>query len=425
MKFLILFNKIVISSAIAINILIVTAYPQTIRLEEAQQKARTNYPISKEMALLDKTQDISIENLSKGYLPQVSFNGQATYQSDVTKVNIPLPGITITPMDKDQYRVTADVAQTVYDGGLIREQQLITKLNTDVQKQQLEVELYQLRERVNQIYLSILYLDEQIKQVGLITNDLQTGVSKTEALVNNGVILRSNLDVLKAELLKNNQRSIELQSSREGLLQTLGLFTGQQLNPATVLEKPANPSLNAGIRRPELTLFSNRQKVTEQQKSLLRAKNMPRVSLFGQGGYGKPGLNMLNSQFDWFYLAGLRLNWSFGGLYTFKNEKEQLNIEKATIDLQQETFVLNTQTQLSQQSAEIKKQQQLLDTDEEIIALRERITTAAKAQLDNGVITASDYLREVNAADQARQNRITHSLLLLQAQINYQNITGY
>ncbi|HCN83733.1 MAG TPA: transporter [Sphingobacteriaceae bacterium] len=414
---------------IIIPILLICAFAntqaQTLTLQEVQQKARTHYPMSRGKELLDQTEAINIANLSKGYLPQFSLNGQATYQSAVTKVNIPIPGVTVPAMDKDQYKITADISQSLFDGGVIAQQQKISKLSSETQKQQLEVELFQVKERVNQLYLSILYLDEQLKQIDLVTNDLQTGISKTQAQVNNGVAFRSNLDVLNAELLKNKQRTIELQSSREGLLETLGLFTGEQYSSSSILTKPVSAALNQDINRPELTLYGDRQKLAEQQKSLLIAKNMPRLSLFGQGGYGRPGLNMLNSEFDWFYLAGLRVNWAFGGFYTLKNERKQLDLDKSTISLQQETFLLNTKTQLSQQAAEIKKQQQLLITDEEIITLRDRVITAAKAQLENGVITANDYLREVNAADQARQNRAAHQLLLLQAQINYQNLTGY
>ena len=398
---------------------------QTLTLQEAQQKARAHYPMSRGKELLDQTQAINIANLSKGYLPQVSVNAQATYQSAVTKVNIPIPGVTVPAMDKDQYKVTADINQSLYDGGVIANQQKISKLSTETQKQQLEVELFQVRERVNQVYLSILYLDEQLKQVDLVTSDLQTGINKTQAQVNNGVAFRSNLDVLNAELLKNKQRTIELQFSRTGLVETLGFFTGEQYNPLMALAIPGSGPMNEEINRPELILFGDRQRLADQQKSLLDAKNTPRLSLFGQGGYGRPGLNMLSSQFDWFYLAGLRLNWSFGGFYTLKNEKKQLDLDKSTIALQKETFLLNIKTQLSQQAAEIRKQKLLLNTDEEIITLRERIITAAKAQLENGVITANDYLREVNAADQARQNRAAHQLLLLQAQITYKNITGY
>lgn len=416
-------DKIIIPALIICTFQITEA--QTITLPETQQKSRAHYPMGRGKELLDQTEAISIANLSKGYLPQFSVNGQATYQSAVTKVNVPIPGVTIPAMDKDQYKITADVSQSLFDGGVIAQQQKISRLSTEAQKQQLEVELFQVRERVNQVYLSILYLDEQIKQIELVTNDLQTGISKTEAQVKNGVAFRSNLDVLNAELLKNKQRTIELQSTRSGLLETLGLFTGEKYTESTVLAKPASTFVNQDIIRPELTLYADRQKLAEQQKNLINAKNMPRLSLFGQGGYGRPGLNMLSSEFDWFYLAGLRLNWNFGGFYTLKNEKKQLDLDKSTIGLQQETFLLNTKTQLSQQAAEIRKQQLLLNTDEEIIALREKVTTAAKAQLENGVISANDYLREVNAADQARQNRAAHQLLLLQAQINYQNLAGY
>lgn len=420
-------NKLVIILVLLTSLIPATSYCQQTRkitLGEVQQLARSHYPISRRKDLLDQTREINIANLAKGYLPQVSLNGQATYQSDVTKVNISIPGVGIAPLAKDQYKFSADVNQSIFDGGVIRQSQKVSLLNTEVQQKQLEVELYQLRERINQVYLTILYLDEQLKQVELIEKDLQTGITKTRAQVNNGVAFRSNLDVLEAEMLKQEQRVIELQASREGLLQTLSLLTGETLSKATILEKPVTPVLNKEIRRPELSLYQSQTTMLDQQKKLLNAKNLPRLSAFGQGGYGRPGLNMLDSQFDWFYIAGLRLNWSLGGLYLLKNEKRQLALDKNTVALQRETFLLNNQTQLSQLGADIKKQLLLIEADEKIITLREKITGAARAQLENGVITANDYLREVNAMDQARQSRALHELQLLQSQINYQNLTG-
>jgi len=163
---------------IIIPILLICAFAntqaQTLTLQEVQQKARTHYPMSRGKELLDQTEAINIANLSKGYLPQFSLNGQATYQSAVTKVNIPIPGVTVPAMDKDQYKITADISQSLFDGGVIAQQQKISKLSSETQKQQLEVELFQVKERVNQLYLSILYLDEQLKQIDLVTNDLQT-----------------------------------------------------------------------------------------------------------------------------------------------------------------------------------------------------------------------------------------------------------
>lgn len=398
---------------------------QTFTLPQVQDLAKTNYPAVKQKDLVKQTAAISIENLQKGFLPQVNITGQATYQSDVTKVSIPVPGISIEPPNKDQYKLVADVSQLVFDGGLTKEQKALQQLNASVEEQKVEVELYKLKEKVNQIYLSVLYLDEQLKQVQLMKNDIQTGIKRVEAQVQNGTAFRSNLNMLKAELLKAEQRVIELKTSRKGLIDALGLFIGQVLPESTELTKPEAAALIKNeITRPELKLYGEQDKLISQQDKLITAKNLPKASLFAQGGYGRPGLNMLKNDFDFYYIGGVRFNWSLGGLYTKKKEKEQVAVNKKMVEVQKETFLLNTNTQLQQQQAEIDKLQQLVATDNEIINLRKTVTDAAKAQLENGVITANDYLKEVNAEDQARQALITHQVQLLQAQINYQTISG-
>ncbi len=398
---------------------------QKITLTEAYELSQKNYPAVKQKDLVKQTAAISLENLQKGFLPQFSLSGQATYQSDVTKVPFSLPGLTIESPSKDQYKLVADVSQMIYDGGMTKEQKALQQLNATVEDQKVEVELYKLKERINQLYLSILYLDEQLKQVDLVKTDIQIGIKRVEAQVQNGVAFKSNLNMLKAELLKTEQRAIEVKSSKKGLLDALSLFIGRELAAQVQLEKPVSAGIVANeIARPELKLYSEQQKFIGQQEKLITAKNLPRASLFAQGGYGRPGLNMLLNEFDFFYIGGLRLNWSLGGLYTKKKEKEQVTINKKMVEVQKETFLLNTSSQLKQQQAEIDKLQQLLVSDNEIISLRKSVTEAAKAQLENGVITANDFLKEVNAEDQARQTLITHQVQLLQAQINYQTILG-
>lgn len=233
--------------------------------------------------------------------------------------------------------------------------------------------------------------------------------------------------MLKAELLKTGQRSVELMTSRKGLVDALSLFIGQELDPFVRLEQPEQrppAAAENAIARPELKLYSEQQKLIGQQNKLIHARNLPKASLFAQAGYGRPGLNMLKNDFSFYSIGGVRFNWSLGGLYTKKKEKEQVQINQKMVDVQQETFLLNTNSQLRQQQSEIDKLQQLISSDEEIIALRKTVTEAAKAQLENGVITANDFLKEVNAEDQARQALITHRVQLLQAQINYQTISG-
>jgi len=398
---------------------------QQLSLTTAWELAQKNYPAVKQKELVRQTAGISVENLQKGFLPQFSISGQATYQSDVTSVPISVPGFSIEAPNKDQYKLVADVNQLIFDGGLTREQKAVQQLNAKVEDQKVEVELYKVRERINQLFLSILYLDEQLKQVDLVKKDIETGIKKVEAQVQNGVAFKSNLNMLKAELLKAGQRSIEITTSRKGLVAALALFVGQELNDQLILEQPVAPVTVAGqIARPELALYNEQEKLIGQQDKLIHAKNQPRASLFAQAGYGRPGLNMLKNDFAFYSIGGLRFNWSLGGLYTKKKEREQVQISKRVVEVQKETFLLNTNAQLTQQQAEIDKLQQLIRTDDEIIGLRKTVTEAARAQLENGVITANDYLKEVNAEDQSRQSMITHRVQLLQAQINYQTIAG-
>jgi outer membrane protein TolC len=395
-------------------------------LQQAYDLATKNYPVIKQKDLIRQTSDISIENLNKGFLPQVTISGQATYQSDVTKIDVSFPGISFEAPGKDQYKLLTDVSQLIYDGGITKEQKVLQQLNASVEDQRVEVELYKLKERINQIYLSILYLDAQLKQVDLVKADIQTGIKRLEAQVQNGVAFKSNLNMLKAEWLKTDQRLIEVQSSRKGLVDALGLFLGQSLNENVELEKPVSTAVAGAteITRPELKLYSEQVRLIDGQNKLITAKNLPKASLFVQGGYGKPGLNLLKNGFDFYYIGGLRFNWSLGGLYTKKKEKELVEVNKKIVDIQKETFLLTINTELKQQQAEIDKLQRLIISDNEIISLRGSVTDASKAQLENGVITANDYLKEVNAEDQARQALITHQVQLLQAQINYQTISG-
>ena len=395
-------------------------------LSQTYDLAQKNYPVIKQKALVEQTANITIENLQKGFLPQLTVNGQGTYQSDVTGFNISFGGINIQPPDKDQYKVVGDLNQLIYDGGVIRQQKVAAHLNADVQQQRVEVELYQLKDRVNQVYLSILFLDEEIKQASLTKQDILSGIKRVEVQVKNGVALRSGLNQLQAQLLQNDQRTIELKETRKGLIQTLALFLNQSLNEETIVfERPVvNVNADSSISRPELKLYNDQSSLALHQSKLITSKNLPKVSLFAQGGYGKPGLDFLKNESVWFYTGGVRFTWPFGGLYTIKKEKQQTEVNKEMIDVQKETFILNTNTTLKKQWSEIEKYIQIEGRDEEIIDLREQVKKASLAQLENGVITADDYLRMVNEEDHARQSLIIHQIQLLQAQINYLTTLG-
>lgn len=394
-------------------------------LAQAYDLAEKNYPVIKQKDLVKQTENLTLVNLRKGYLPQAIVSGQATYQSDVTGIDISFPGINIQSPAKDQYKILADVNQIVYDGGVIRQQEKTIQLNAEVEDQKVEVELYKLKDRINQIYLGILFLDAQILQTDVKRRDVLGGIRQVDAQVKNGVALKSSLNVLKAQLLQTDQRVIELKGSRKGFIEILGLFLNQPLDETTVLEKPiVDVGPGEDISRPELKLYSDQSKLIQQENKLVTAKNLPKASLFAQGGYGRPALNVLKNEFDWFYIAGVRVSWPLGGLYTSKRERQLNELNRKSVDIQKEAFLLNTNTQLKQQQSEIEKIAKLIETDQGIIDLRVQVKDAARSQLENGVITANDYLREVNAEDEARQSLITHQVQLLQAQINYQTTLG-
>jgi outer membrane protein TolC len=404
----------------------VAVYSQTVTLDSVQDLARKNYPAIRQKDLLKKTASLNVSNLNKNFLPQFSVNGQASYQSDVTSIDVTLPGgLTFESPSKDQYKLTADVNQLIYDGGVTKQQKAIAEMNAVVEDQQIEVELYKVREKVNDIFLSILYTDELIKQTELVEKDLQTGLKKVDAQVQNGVAFRSSSNILKADLLKTGQRRIELQASRKALIETLALFTAHKMNEQSVFEKPAVTSdLSNDISRPEIKLYDNQVSLLAQQNKLIDSRNLPRTSLFFQGGYGKPALNLLKNEFEPFYVTGVKLSWALNGFYTRKNDRQLVKINQDIVDAKRETFLLNTNAALATQRNEIDKLIKLIESDNEIIQLRKSVTDAAKAQLENGVMTANDYLVEVNAEDQSRQVLIGHELQLLQAQIVYNTIKG-
>ena len=391
---------------------------ETLPIEEAYTLAKQNYPLIKRNNLIEKTRQFNKENASKAWLPQIQVVGQATYQNEVTQLPFSLPNMTIEPLSKDQYKVYADVQQTIYDGGMIANQKKIADVTAGIEKQKTEVELDKLEERINQLYFGILQTDEQIQQTKLTEKDIQNGLSKAEAQLTNGVILRSQMDVLKAQLILLEQKQIELETVRKNFLDLLSVFINKKLNANTALQRPEKIEFTRENNRTELQLFQLQHLAVDVQKSLLHSKNSPKLGAFFQGGYGKPGFNMLKNEFDLFYIAGIRLNIPISGYYTQKNDLGLLTIQQEEIEVQKENFLFNQKFQTLQGSNELEKIQNLIDKDAQLIVLRERILKASLAQLENGVINTNDYLREVYELDRAKNQKIIHEIQFLLTQYN-------
>lgn len=404
------------------------AVGQSLKIEDCYQLARANYPAIKKMDLIAKINVFNLKNVNKEFLPQVNFSGQATYQSET--VSFPdaigsLPGGTSLPsLSKDQYKIQGEVTQLLYDGGNNRTQKDLINANKELQQQNLETNLYAINSRINNIFFSILLMDAQLKQNELNKANLLTQIQKTEAAFENGVSFKSNVDELKAEIVNIEMTGTEYQANRTAYLKMLSMFIGREITEATQLKIPDTEILDTSINRPELKAFELQKSVYEVQKKDLRASYLPQVSAFFQAGYGRPTLNIVENSFGSWYMTGMRLNWSLGSLYTHSNRKNTLALNQQSIDADRESFLFNTRLDLAQQDENVKKYMELILKDEEAIGLRASVTKSAEAQLNNGVITTHEYIQKLNVEHIARQNKILHEILLLQAKYNQKFIIG-
>ena len=334
---------------------------QILTIEACQQKAAEHYPAIARFDVIEKTKNFNLANANTAYLPQLSLGAQATWQSDVTKIDLKLPEnfppLDIPVPDKDQYKVTAEVNQVIWDGGKIAAQKKSIVANAEVEKQKLETEAYALRERVNNLYFGILLLNEQLDQQSILEKELQRNYDKVQSYITNGVANEADLSAVKVEQLKAGQQRIQMESAREAYIKMLSVLTGEKIESGTTFAKPPVPETTASpvINRPELRMFDAQQTLLESQKGQLKAKIMPMLGAFAQGGYGKPALNMFDNKFAPFFIGGVRLSWNFGNLYTYSNEKKNIDLQQTALNSQRETFLYNLNTQIPQQQIEIEK----------------------------------------------------------------------
>ena len=401
---------------------------QPLSIDSCYAKARRNYPLIQQFGLIEKSKSYSLDNVSKGYLPQIIVAGQATYQSDVTQpvLNSSIPGgaNAFETISKDQYKLYGEVVQPITDLFTLSNQKDLVDINAGVEAQKIEVELYRLRERIDQLFFGMLLIELQVEQNEIVKKDIAAGMDKTKAAIASGTALKSNLSLLKAELLKAEQRTTELKAGWKSYADMLSRFIGEPVTPETKLQQPALPQFSTAINRPELRLYELQQNVFDVQGNIVNTRNLPRFSLFFQGGAGRPALNFLSNDFEMYYVTGLRVNWNISSFYTTGREKEILQFNRESVELQKQTFLFNTNLTVQQQMNETAKTEALIKTDNEIISLREEIKNTAGSQLENGTLSAIDYISYVNAEDQARQNLLLHKVQLLMVLYNNKTTTG-
>jgi len=400
-----------------------TQQKNTVTLEQCYHLAETNYPLTKERGLIRETKDYTIANISKGIYPQLAVSGTATYQSDVT--NISIPGFLSLKIPKDQYIVYGDLSETLTDFGINNRKKELSRTDAELQEENLNTQLFSLKDRINQLFFGVLLIDGQLEQNELSKQDIRTGMAKVVTAINNGTDFNSSLNKLKAELLKTDQHSIDLRASRQAYTIMLGLFINQTINENTILIQPAVPILSDSINRPELRSYDLQIRSYLEQQRLNNISNYPHLSAFFHGGIGRPSpLNLLSEDLSPFYITGLRLDWNIGGLYTFRKDRLINSNNRGIVLAERSTFLFNTGLTLQQQNADMIRYQQLIKSDNEIIELRDSVKQSSTLQLQNGVISANDFLLDINAEGQARQDRVVHQVQLLMSQYNHKTTSG-
>lgn len=402
-------------------------------LEECQRAAEQNFPLIRQYGLIEKTTDLNVANIQKGWLPQVSASAQATLQSDVPAFPDEFQklyqqmGITMEGLDRDQYRVGIDVQQTVYDGGNIKSQKEIARRQGELHSRQNEVTMYNVRRRVNEMYFSLLLIDEQIQ----LNADLQTvfegNEKKLAAMLKGGTASESDWQNVKAERLNVVQKMTGLKSQRTALVRMLSTFCAMEVNRLVKPEIPENTSSTVNLR-PELKTIDAQLRLADAKEKALDATLMPRLGVFAQGYYGYPGYNMFEDmtgrKLSWNGIIGARLTWNIGALYSRKNDKAKLQAERETAEANRERFLLDNKMEQIQQSENISRYRQLMIDDEEIISLRSSIRKAAESKLAHGIIDVNDLVREINSENKARVEQCIHEIEMLKEIYNLKITTG-
>tara|TARA_R110002072_G_scaffold59514_3_gene151615 strand:- start:46254 stop:47516 length:1263 start_codon:yes stop_codon:yes gene_type:complete len=398
---------------------------EVLTLTDCYSLAEINYPLAKQSVLLEEKTLSEIKVLEKEKLPKLDLNAQATYQSDVIEFPFQIPNSTVEPPNKDQYRASLDANQLIYNGGNIAAAKKLKSAELATQQQKITVDLYTLKSRINQSYFSILLFQEQEKLLTSKMEQLRSRLKEVGTGVKYGAILPASQQILEAEILKLEQQFSQVMIDRQKALTHLSLLLSKNLDPNTSLENPEIlVSSKTPYNRPELKLFELQQNQLETSKEVLSKSKYPKLQAFAQAGYGNPGLNMLDNSFQDFYLAGLKLNWNIFDWGRTKEKKQILDISKEIITTEKETFLLNNQMQQKEAESDIRKYTELLQKDESIIVLRENILQATTSQLQNGTITSSQYITELNNLYEAKIEKQLHQIQLTLAKANYKVISA-
>ncbi|HEX3006798.1 MAG TPA: TolC family protein [Bacteroidales bacterium] len=419
------FQILLVSSLLVWNQSLFSQEGTTVSFKECLKKAREYHPYYSDRQRIEQSNELKIKNIQSMWLPQMNLNAQATYQSEATKVNVPIPGVEIPGASLDQYKVTLDVNQVIFDGGASRAQKKLANSSVEADLQQNETDIYKINEQVSNVYFNALLLQVSRNLYKNTLEDLGSKEQKIASGVRNGILIQSDLDNLKVEILKTRQLINEIEFSYSSALRILSELTGDStVANASLLAPEVNLLNHDTVNRPELKLFDLQKNVLDWSKSISSSQRLPKLYAFSQLGYGRPGLNMLKDEFQSFYIVGLKLQWNIWDWNKTSHEKSMYSIQQDLIDSRKELYLRNLRISETNETTRINQLEDALKTDEEIVKLRKNISLQTEKRLDQGIVTMTDYLTEYNAEIKAGLQFETHKIQLMQSKSNYLIIQG-
>ena len=403
------------------------AHAQT-TLDECIGWAYDNYPQIKEMSLIEMTKGIDLKNAAYAWLPHLNISGKATWQSEVVEMPMDIPGMDIN-IPHDQYGLTAEFTQQIWDGGTSRSQKDLAEAGAEVKKTQLETNLWSIRSRVQNVFLGIILIDKQLELNRLLRESLERSSEEVKSRMEAGVALPSDLDQVSVNILSCLQQRASLDADRKSYVKILGLLTGRDMTDVELaVPQDAVNYVDDGARdfetRPEMAFYAAQLKQNEFQRRQLNTLISPKLNLSLQGGYGRPGMNMLSGDFSGYFVAGLKLQWNIGALYTRGLDKRKVNADAQKIDLTRKSFILNSSVEAEQKNNAILKARDVLEKDSEIIGLRQRIRASGENQYREGTIKMNDYLSMLDEEYKAKANESMHEVQLMMAVYDMKNTIG-
>lgn len=399
----------------------------TLSLFDCQQMARENAPRLGDLDVIQKMGATKIDQAGTSWYPSLDLNGRLSYQSDVVTVELTDPNIPVEfpQVPHDQYGLNLDISQNIYDGGLSRGKKSYEEALMAADLQQVEVELHSLKGKVNQYFFAVLALQENSRNLEIHMENLDARKEAVQTAVKHGTLLETELHIIEVERLKVRKSMLEIESRRKSYMQTLKIFCGDGFDEQAALEIPLFEGIESGnLARPEYRLFDLKNASMEAGKELTGRKRMPVLYAFGQAGYGKPGYNMMSEDWDSYYMVGAGLRWKIWDWNSTAREKELIGYQQEMLQTQRASFDKEIESLLVQEEARIEQYQQTLEMDQQVLVLQKKISEQAAVQLDNGIITASDFVTELNKENMARITLATHQVMLMQSMANYLTIQG-